>query len=57
MNKSNERLRETLSNPFRKKRRSNQEARYLNKRQEQMHRGHYDRAGNSAFICFRELCK
>lgn len=37
------------------KRRANQTARYLNKRQEKMHRGHYDRAGNSTYISFRDL--
>ena len=38
--------RETMSNPFRRKRAPNQKNRYLNKRQEQEHRGKYDRAGN-----------
>lgn len=39
-------LRETLANPFRRKRRANQSARYLNRRQEQEHREKYTRAGN-----------
>lgn len=33
-------------NPFARKRRANGSARYLNKRQEQEHRGKYDAAGN-----------
>lgn len=46
MTKKNEARRETLANPFRRKRRANGSARYLNKREEQEHRGKYDRAGN-----------
>ena len=42
----NEALRETLSNPFRRKRRRNGELRYLNRRQAPMHSGAFDRAGN-----------
>jgi hypothetical protein len=38
--------RETLANPFRRKRRPNGEARYLNKREERMHPSGFDRAGN-----------
>lgn len=38
--------RETLSNPFRRKRRANGEARYLNRREERMHPSAFDRAGN-----------
>lgn len=37
---------ETPINPFKRKRRANQTARYLNKRQAQEHREKYDRAGN-----------
>lgn len=38
--------RETLANPFRRKRRANGETRYLNKREERMHPSAFDRAGN-----------
>lgn len=38
--------RETLANPFRRLRRANGSARYLNKRETEMHRGAFDRAGN-----------
>lgn len=38
--------RETLANPFRRKRSPNQRARYLNKREEREHPCFYDRAGN-----------
>lgn len=34
--------------PFRRKRRANQTARYLNKREAEMPRGTFDRAGNRA---------
>lgn len=39
-------------NPFRRKRRANQSARYLNKREAAMHRGAFDRAGNQTNIRF-----
>lgn len=44
--KANAKRRETLANPFRRKRRANGETRYLNKRQERMHSQAFDRAGN-----------
>jgi hypothetical protein len=45
------------ANPFKRKRRANQTARYLNKRQREMNRDHYDRAGNSTYISIRDLGK
>lgn len=39
-------LRETLANPFRRKRSANGRARYLNRREEREHPSHYDRDGN-----------
>lgn len=39
-------LRETLANPFRRKRSANGRARYLNRREERGHPSHYDRDGN-----------
>ena len=42
------------ANPFSRKRRANQSARYLNKRQEQEWRGAYDRAGNSTAISIKQ---
>lgn len=39
-------LRETLANPFRRKRSANGRARYLNRREELEHPSHYDRDGN-----------
>lgn len=44
-------------NPFSRKRRANQSARYLNKREAEMPRTDYDRGGNRTFICFRDLPK
>jgi len=41
-----DKLRETLANPFRRKRRANGETRYLNKRQERENSTLYDRSGN-----------
>jgi hypothetical protein len=41
-------------NPFKRKRRANQTARYLNKRQAQEHRETYDRAGNRADLRWRD---
>jgi hypothetical protein len=41
-----------MSNPFRRRRRANQSARYLNKREAQEWRGAYDRAGNRTYIRF-----
>lgn len=38
--------RETMSNPFRRKRAPNQKNRYLNKREQEMPRTMFDRAGN-----------
>ena len=42
--------RETLANPFRRRRRANQSARYLNKRQTEMHRESFDRGGNPKWL-------
>lgn len=39
-------LRETLANPFRRKRSPNGRARYLNRREERAHPSLYDRDGN-----------
>ncbi len=41
-------LRETLANPFRRKRSANGRARYLNPRETLEHPSHYDRDGNRA---------